>query len=156
MRTSAARTHASRIPHPASGIWHLASGIWHLASGIWHLASGIRQSLRITQHLLTLHSNNFFPPTRLTSFAAPLNLQRTPQQESLMPDERRTNVLSLSYVASPCGANQLKRFGRMTEASAISSGSSQAEPTFIRFIRCLLHSIAPKQRSVRCSSASRV
>ena len=70
-----------------------------------------------------------------------------------MPDERRTSVLSLSYAASPCGANQLKRFGRIAEASVISNGSSEAEPTFIRF---LLHSIAPKRRSMRCSSTSRV
>ncbi|CAE6739828.1 hypothetical protein R75461_04721 [Paraburkholderia nemoris] len=73
-----------------------------------------------------------------------------------MPDERRTNVLSLSYVASPCGENQLKRFGRLAEASVISNGSGKAEPTFTRVIRCLLHSIAPNQRSMRCASTSRV
>lgn len=73
-----------------------------------------------------------------------------------MPDEHRTHVLSLSYAASPCGANRLKRFGRIAEASVLSNGSSEAEPTFTRFIRCLLHSIARKQRSMRCASISRV
>ncbi|SOE55834.1 hypothetical protein SAMN05446635_0963 [Burkholderia sp. OK233] len=76
-----------------------------------------------------------------------------------MPDERRTSVLSLSYAASPCDANQLKRLGRIAEASVISNGSSEAEPTFTRhtrFIHCLLHSIARKQRSMRCASILRV
>ncbi|CAB3733839.1 hypothetical protein LMG24238_05987 [Paraburkholderia sediminicola] len=61
-----------------------------------------------------------------------------------MPDERRTSVLSLSYAASPCDANQLN-LGRIAEASVISNGSSEAEPPLTRFIhlvRFLLHSNA--------------
>jgi hypothetical protein len=85
-----------------------------------------------------------------------------------MPDERGTNVLSLSYAASPCDVNQLRRLRRIAEVSVTSNGSSGAEPAFIRLTRLIhltrptrvtrfpLHCVAPKQRSMRCSSTSRV
>ncbi|WP_211610091.1 hypothetical protein [Paraburkholderia haematera] len=72
-----------------------------------------------------------------------------------MHDERRTSVLSLSYAAPPCDAKQLSLFGRVAEETVISNGSGETEPAHV-FTRFLLHSIAPKRRSMRCASISRV
>ncbi|MEA3131577.1 MAG: hypothetical protein QOF46_3372 [Paraburkholderia sp.] len=110
------------------------------------------QSLRITQHAFTSQGTTFFPPTRLTSFAAPLNLPRTPQQGPSMPDERRINVLPLSYAASPCVAKQSRRFGHVAEGPVLSNGSHETEPCLSTFLSAFLSAFLSLPASISISA----